>query len=708
MRVLLVIAVALAVSAPAALAQPPAPGAPGAEAVWTPADKHGFGTAHALRSPVWFTLRRAELSEVYYPTLGTPALRELRFAVSSGGRLVRESERGASVRRTRADGLAFRQVTRDPRGDWQLVKTYVTDPRRSAVLIRVRLVALDGRPHPLYVLVDPALSNGEMDDRGATRRGALLAWDRDAALAVRAQPPLVASASGYAGRLEPWRRLQRGALTRTDARRPGNVRQLGVTSLTGLPGSRAMTLALGFGAAPRAAQRTAARSLGSGFAATARSYAEGWRDYLRSLEPVPDSAAGVRRAYLASLLVLAAAEDKRNRGAHIASPSMPWAWGLGTIERDLPSGPYHLVWARDLYQSATAQIAAGDTAAAMRGLDFLLFRQQRADGSFPQNSTVTGEQRWSNTQLDEVALPIVLAWQLQAWDRSRWERLRLAAEYLVARGPVTPQERWENQEGYSPATIAAEIAGLVCAADIARRNADPAAAARYEATADAWAANVASWTVTPNGPYTPRPYYLRITKDGRPDLGTTYRIGDGGPSRADQRSVVDPSFLELVRLGVVRADDPVIRNTVQVVDAQLRVAAPQGDLFHRFSFDGYGERRDGGPWDLSPDDSGRTLGRLWPLLSGERGEYELLAGRSADAQLRALAESANDGDLLPEQVWDGRPPTGSRGARLGEGTRSATPLSWAHAQLVRLAWSIEARRPVEQPRIVACRYAGCP
>jgi glucoamylase len=218
---------------------------------------------------------------------------------------------------------------------------------------------------------------------------------------------------------------------------------------------------------------------------------------------------------------------------------------------------------------------------------------------------------------------------------------------------------------------------------------------------------VQGWTATSTGPYAPKPYYLRLTKDRRPDAGTTYSIGDGGPARADQRAVVDPSFLELVRLGVKPASDPVIVNTVAVVDEQLRVTTPQGPLWHRFSFDGYGERRDGGDWDLSEPGSGETLGRAWPIFAGERGEYELAAGRApaAAALLRTIAGSANDGGMIAEQVWDGRAPTGTRaGGPLGAGTRSATPLSWSHAQLVRLAWSLEAGAPVEQPRIVACRY----
>ena len=434
-----------------------------------------------------------------------------------------------------------------------------------------------------------------------------------------------------------------------------------------------------------------------------RAYAQGWRDYRAQLRPIPAAALPVAGAYETSLLVLKAHEDKDNPGAFVASPSMPWGWGELTIDEGNPrSAPYHLVWPRDQYQVATALIAAGDTAGANRALDFMFGKQQRADGSFPQNTQVDGREKWTETQMDQVGLPIVLAWQLGRFEPATWRGVRRAADFLVKEGPRTGQERWENQDGFSPGTIAAEIAGLICAADIARRNGDATRAASYERKADSWAANVERWTATSNGPYDPKPYYLRVTKDRRPNRGTTYKIGDSGPSKLDQRRVTDPSFLELVRLGVKRPDDPVILNSIQVIDRRLR----SGPFWHRFDFDGYGERRNGGPWQLFPDDTRRTLGRAWPIFAGERGEYELLAGRSAATHLAAMAASSNDGGMLPEQVWDGRPPTGERGFEAGEGTFSATPLAWTHAQLVRLAWSAEAGTPVERPKIVADRYTG--
>ena len=346
-------------------------------------------------------------------------------------------------------------------------------------------------------------------------------------------------------------------------------------------------------------------SLNAGFDALAAAYKQGWVGYRNQLKPIPAAALPVAAAYETSLLVLKAHEDKDNPGAFVASPSMPWGWGELTIDEKNPrSGPYHLVWSRDLYQIATALLAAGDKPAANRALDFLFDHQQLEDGSFPQNTQVDGRPKWKALQMDQVGLPIVLAWQLGRTKPADWRHVRSAADLIVEKGPVTEQERWENQEGYSPATIAAEIAGLVCAADIARRNGDTKRAASYERKADSWAANVQRWTATTNGPYSPAPYYLRLTKDRKPNRGTKYAIGDSGPSKLDQRRVVDVSFLELVRLGVKRFDDPAILNTLQIVDQRLR----GGAFWHRFSFDGYGERRNGKPWQLFDDDT-RTHAR---------------------------------------------------------------------------------------------------
>ena len=250
---------------------------------------------------------------------------------------------------------------------------------------------------------------------------------------------------------------------------------------------------------------------------------------------------------------------------------MPWGWGELTIDEDNPrSGPYHLVWPRDLYQVATALHAAGDTDGANRALDFAFDKQQLEDGSFPQNTQVDGRPKWT-VDPDGPGRPA--------------DRARLAAQPRPAEG-LAPRPRRRRLHRRQRPRRPSRSAGRTRRATRPRRSPprSPAWSARptsraatatrkraatYERKADSWQRNVERWTATTNGPYAPKPYYLRITKDRKPDKGTTYAIGDSGPSKIDQRRVVDVSFLELVRLGVKRPDDPAIVNTLQVVDAKL-------------------------------------------------------------------------------------------------------------------------------------------
>src|SRR5581483_8518783 len=303
--------------------------------------------------------------------------------------------------------------------------------------------------------------------------------------------------------------------------------------------------------------------------------------------------------------------------------------------------------------------------------------------------------------LDEVADPIILAYQLG--DTAPWATLQSLANYLVANGPATPEERWEEIGGYSPATMAAEIAGLICAASIAHADGDMADALRYQETAQTWASQVDNLAYTTTGPYGSGGYLLRITQDGQPDAGTQIGIANGGGSH-DDRTVVDPSFLELVRLGVKAANAADITNTISVVDAEIKASTTEGPIWHRYSFDGYGESSSGG------DFTGAGVGNPWPVLSGERGEYDVAAGNLSGAQsmLATMAGAANGGFQISEQVWDGS--AGASGFTVGQPDNSSTPLMWAMAQYVRLAIDISAGKDVDTPTVVSGCLLGssCP
>jgi len=578
----------------------------------------------------------------------------------------------------------------------------------------VRFDSLTGTPYRVFVAYDPDLANNGNDDSGRVTGRALTSFDAQSASALVARPAFRLLSTGYAGRSDGWADLRSDHVMNWQftSSPHGNVSQTARTTLNGTT-ARHLVLAVGFGHDAAHALATARASRHRGFASAARAYANGWHSYLAGLRTPPASLrTGLERAtYRSSQMVLAASEDKRNPGAFVASPSMPWAWAFND-DLAKPTGAYHLVWPRDLYEIATALIAEGDRAAARRALVYMWTKQQQPDGHLPQNTQVWGAPEWTSVQLDETADPVILAWQLHRTNAFTWRHVRRALSFILNfsieghAAPYTQQERWENQSGYSPATIASEIAALICGARIADANGAHAVARHYRAVADRWQARVNGWTATTNGPYSPKPYYLRLTKDGNPNAGTRYDLGDTGPKAIDQRAVVDPSFLELVRLGVKPANGPVVLNTVKVVDRHLAVRTPNGVFWHRYVGDGYGEQRDGGPWNIGFAAGSRTtLGRVWPIFAGERGEYRLLAGRPATAQLAAMARAGNAALFIPEQVWDGRRPTGKPGFAAGEATHSATPLAWSHAQFIRLAWSIAAGHPVEQPAIVACRYA---
>lgn len=682
-----------------------APGAPGAKSDWVPGDKDGFGTSRTLASKVWYTLRNGELSEIYYPRIDTPSTRDTELVVTDG-RTFTDRETTDTTHRVRLldpESLVYQQIDRAKSGDYVITKTYVTDPRRSTVLVDVTFHSLTGKPYQVYVLHDPALTMTGNDDTGWTMHGALVASDGTTSDAVVSSSGFTQTSSGYQGVSDGWTDLATDHRMNWSyvARRQGNVVQLGRTRLTGVGAAQHALLAIGFGTTAATAFSTARASLAAGFPAARAAYSTQWHRYLASLKPVPASAARWTTEYRVSELVLASSEDKTYRGGFVAAPGRPWAWANSLQQFPV----YHAVWSRDLYQIATALIAMGDRAAANRALTYLFNVQERPDGSYPQNSRLDGEPVFGGLQMDEVSFPTLLAWQLGRTGVSDWRHIRTAEDFVIAHGPSTPSDRWENASGFSPATIAAEIAGLVVGARIAALNGNAFTAQRYLRVADAWRANLGNWTVTHNGPLSSKPYFMRITADGNANAGTKIQLSDGGPL-IDQRRVLDPSFLELVRLGVERPGTARVTNTLRLIDAKLGFSTPNGPFWHRASFDGYGEERTGAEWQVTPTGSDLTLGRGWPLLTGERGEYALAAGLPAQLYLDTMARAADpQTHLLPEQVWDHRPPAGTPGGpQPGTPTRSATPLAWTHAQFIRLAWSIQAGAPVETPQPVACRY----
>ncbi len=284
-----------------------------------------------------------------------------------------------------------------------------------------------------------------------------------------------------------------------------------------------------------------------------------------------------------------------------------------------------------------------------------------------------------------------------------------AAGWLLREGPATQQERWEENAGYSPSTLAAVIAGLVCAADILRREGDPEAGTFIEEYADWIESHLEKWTVTSQGSLLPgvRRHYIRIlpvdpsdpNAEEDPDRAilSMRNVPPGGPAEVPARDVIDAGFLELVRYGIRAPGDSLIEDSLRVVDAALKVATPYGPCWRRYNHDGYGQRPDGGPF------LGWGQGRPWPILTGERGHYELAAGRDPAPYLRALEGFATRGGMLPEQIWDeaDRP---EMDLRFGRPTGAAMPLLWAHAEYIKLLRSARDGAVFDRLEPVARRY----
>jgi hypothetical protein len=424
--------------------------------------------------------------------------------------------------------------------------------------------------------------------------------------------------------------------------------------------------------------------------------------------------------YYLSANVVKASEDKTFPGAIVASLASPWGQAISAGDpNNLYFGSYREVFARDLYEAWTALVVDGDLPTARDAVTFLFNRQQQPDGSMPRNSLLNGRVAPDSfgSQLDEAAYPLIMADQLGMTDPALYQNhVRPAIDFVIAHGPAFGVERWEEQSGYSPSTIAAEVAGLIAGASLADANGDNRTAAIARGVADDWQRSLPGWAVTTNGPLAAHPYYIRLSKTGDPNAAISYGLGNGGPT-LDQRAVIDQGFLEMVRLGLKPASDPTIVQSLPVVDATIKSDTSTGAGFHRYNGDGYGDRAsDGRPW--AP--TGQGTGHLWPALAGERGEFEIASGSAGSAlgRLEAMRGGSSGVGLIPEQDWEGPdlaaspfgtdPTTASIGFRNGGAAGSASPLTWSAAQYVRLMRDMAAGKILEQPAHVFARYVTSP
>ncbi|MDB4887515.1 MAG: glucan 1,4-alpha-glucosidase [Gemmatimonadetes bacterium] len=752
----------------------PATGGPGTEPRWTSSSKSGVGTALDGRSHVWFTLSHGIVDEIYYPRVDQANTRDFGFLVTAADGFFSEEKRDTiSTVDLLGPGVpGYRILNRCRAGRYEIEKTVITDPERAVLVQRIRFRALEGAAcdYRVFALLAPHIGNQGYGNDGwvDAYKGIpmLFARRKDVSLALTCDVGWQATSCGFVGVNDGWRQVRAaGHLTEeyTEAR-DGNIALTGEIHLARCrrasddPARAEFVVALAFGTGPAEAAQRARMTLASQFERIQASYTRNWlRFHEHTHGPAPTTARALnpeqsritaardlavhahdsthahehehrarritrdRRKrtpvdlpesvvdlYRMSAAVLAIHEDKSASGAVIASLSIPW----GDSKGDHELGGYHLVWPRDLVNSAGALIALGHSVLARRTLRYLLSTQE-SDGSWAQNLWLDGTPYWSGVQMDEIAYPIVFAELLrregQLEDLDPWPMIRAAAGFLLRHGPVTGQDRWEENGGYSPFSLAVEIAALLIAADFADRANEPDLAELMRNTADAWNAGVERWTYVTDTPLAREVgvegYYVRIAPadvaDEHPASGLCIPIKNrpAGQDMARYEDIVSVDALALVRFGLRDPNDPRIVNTLKVIDARLRVLTATGPAWYRYNEDGYGERQDGSPFD------GFGIGRPWPLLAGERAHYELAAGRPEVAVqlLGVMRAQASDGGMLPEQVWDGDDIPALE-LENGRASGGAMPLVWAHAEYAKLVRSLHDGRVFDMPQQPYERY----
>ena len=692
-----------------------AQGWPGIQPRWTSSAKSGLGTAMLESSRVWFTISHGILNEIYYPRVDQACVRDLGLIVTDGESFFAEVKRNCTtVVESVEDGVPALLLTSTHRGGrFRIVNQVIADPLSDAVLMHIRLDDLGRGGLRLFAILAPHLVNGGAHNRawrGAYKGDQMLfAYGDGSNLAFAADQPFLASSVGFVGVSDGWQQLSRSfRLTdQYDTATDGNV-ALTIELAQGPQG--ASVVAVGFGRSAADAGFHAHSALMTPFETVLNAYAAGWRAWQASLRTLERRTRG-HNMYRVSTAVLHSHETPNFPGGFIASLSIPW----GFSKSDDDMGGYHLVWPRDLCETAGALLACDADAAVARILRYLRTTQE-ADGSWPQNCWLDGSAYWRGVQLDECAFPALLldmatrtgAVKLPVL-KTYWQMVRNAAGFVMRNGPRTKQDRWEENAGYTPFTLAVAVASLLAAAEIADELDMDGASDVLRDTADAWNEQIEDWIYVQDTPLAREAgvsgYYIRIAPESPETLGpdllgqVQVRNHEAGQGSISADALVSTDALALVRFGLRAPDDPRILNTVTVIDKLLKVDLPQGPGWHRYNMDGYGERADGRPFD------GVGIGRVWPLLAGERAHYALAAGRRAEAEalLATIEAGTSSGGLIPEQVWDG-PPIPERELEPGQPSGSAMPLVWAHAEYVKLLRSLADGAVFDLPPHTVRRY----
>ncbi len=688
-----------------------APGAPGVDARWAPGPKDAVGTALNEASNVWFTIGQGVLNEIFFPQVDTPSTRDMQLIVTDGENYFSEESKTDSSLIRLAPGVPAYEITNvSPDKNYTIKKQVISDPRRPVVLQKISFEPKENSNYHLYLLLAPHLGDmGGNNHAWIENRGEipLLLAERDGCfLALAASAPLIKTSAGYVGRSDGWQDLNKHKQMNWQYKeaKSGNT---ALTAEIDYSGGE-FILALGFAHSAEAATDNALESLNQPFNEALDLYKSEWQTWLDGAMSKLEN--NHNELALISMSTIKTHESKNPDGGLVAGLASPWGYANGDDDKI----GYHAIWTRDLVESAGGLLAGGDQG-SIKSILRRLKNTQKNDGHWPQNMWIDGTPYWNGIQMDETALPILLvnlAYSEAALNNDDlfefWPMIRSAAGYILRNGPVTQQDRWEEDPGYTPFTLAAEISALLAAADFADLANEASAANLMRETADIWHDNIDSWLYTNSSDWCKQygvdGYYERVASVNKDQINrfqTFVHVKNVPDAKSELKPVhlISPDALALVRFGLRKPDDPRILDTVKLIDQLLKIDTPSGSTWHRYNDDGYGEHEDGSAFD------GVGIGRGWPLLTGERGHYELSLGNKDYAnQLKNDMESfSGKGGLFPEQVWDSSP-ISEHGLELGRPTGSAMPLAWAHGEYLKLLRSLKDGRLFDAPKQSVQRY----
>src|ERR1043165_9562188 len=427
-----------------------APGWPGIQPKWTSSAKSGVGTALNSASRVWFTISHGIFNEIYYPRLDDACIRDFGLIVTDGQDFFSEEKRHTQHEITLpvAGIPAYHLINTCREGRYRIEKEIIASPHRDAVMQRTRFTPLQGKLEDfhLYALLAPHLGNRGSGNTAFVDeyKGVpmLFAQRKGLALGLACSAPWLKRSAGFVGASDGWQDLNQNKRLSAEYLRAenGNVALTGEIDLSASNGE--FVLALGFGRSPAEAGHFARAALTSDFDSEQAEYIREWQEWQQPLlHPILD--AGIGSLFQTSLSVLRTHESKRSIGGMIASLSIPWGFAKG--DEDL--GGYHLVWPRDLVETAGGLLAAGAKSEARRIMRYLQAIQE-PDGHWPQNCWLDGTPYWNGVQMDECAFPILLADLVrrevdlpEAELRGLWPMVKRAAAFIAMNGPVTAQDQ---------------------------------------------------------------------------------------------------------------------------------------------------------------------------------------------------------------------------------------------------------------------------